>query len=107
LGQVESWFFLTVWMAVLIGLPVALVVLGLRLLAQPRPVRLRWKVLVILASIIGICSAYLLSAVMALHYVDSGAHLRIEIGEYLALLASLAVLAAGSVLPSVRPMMVG
>ena len=48
---------------------------------------------------------------MALHYVDSGAHLRIEIGEYLALLASLAVLAAGSVMPSVmpsvRPMMVG
>jgi hypothetical protein len=107
LGQVESWFFLAIWIAMLIGLPLALLVLGIRVLTRPQPVRLRWKVIVILASVIGFCSALLLAALMALHYVDSPPPLlHIEIGAYLAFLGPLAVLGAGSVMPSKRHMVV-
>lgn len=102
LGQVESWFFLAIWLAVLIGLPLALLVLGVRLLARRRAVRLRWKVLVILASIVAFCSTFLLAAVMAFHYIDSTAAVRTEVGEPAALLAPLAVLLAGMVMPTHR-----
>ena len=104
LGQVESWFFLALWLAVLIGLPLALLVLGVRLLARPQPHWLRWKVLVILASVISFCSAFLLAAVMALHYIDSTAAVRTEVGAYLAFLGPLAVLSAGIAMPSGRRM---
>jgi hypothetical protein len=95
------------WMAVVIGLPLALLALGVRLFVRPQPVRLRWKVLVILASVLSFCSAYLVAVVMAFHYIDSAPPVvRTEVGEYLAFLAALAVLAAGSVMPSKRPRMV-
>lgn len=100
-----AWFFDAVTVAIVIGLPLALVALGVRLLARRQPVRPRGKVLVILAGVLGLCAAYLLTVVMAVRYVDSGPpEVRTEIGKYFAFLAPLVVLAAGSVMPSKRRM---
>jgi hypothetical protein len=107
LGQPVAGFLDALTLAVVIGLPLALVVLGLRLLVRLQLLRLQWKVLAILAGVLGICVAYLLTVVIAVRYIDSGPpEVRTEVGEYLAFLAALAVLAAGSVMPSKRPMMV-
>lgn len=103
----EAVFLDVVTVAVLIGLPLALVALGVRLLARRQTVRPRWKVLVIVAGILGIGAAYLLTVIIAVRYMDSGPPaLRDEIGKSLAFLASVAVLAAGSVMPSKKRRMV-
>lgn len=103
----EAVFLDAVSLAILIGLPLALAALGVRLLVRRQPVRLRRKVLVIVAGILGICAAYLFTVVIAARYAGLGPpELRDEIGKYLAFLASLAVLAAGSVMPTKRHRMV-
>ncbi len=90
------------WLAILVGLPLGFAVLGARLLARRGTVLLRWKVLVILAGIVAFCSTLLVAVLMAYTYVDSTAAVRTEVAERAALLAPLAVLFAGIVMPTRR-----
>lgn len=103
LGRIESWFFLAVLIAVAMGIPLAVSALGVRLIAPQQPVWLRWKLLVILAGFVGLGAAFVLSIVMDVRYIDEGPGLvRTEIGQNLAVLAALAVLAGGMVMPWTR-----
>jgi hypothetical protein len=92
-------FIFLIWMAIVIGLPVAWVVLGIRVLAWQQAVRLRWTVLAIVASVLSFGSAYFLAFLMTLSYVFGTPMVHTETGEYLALLAPLTVLAASIVIP--------
>lgn len=87
------------WLALLVGLPLAFGILGVRLIARDRLVRLRWKVLIILASIAAFCATIVLAAVMGFAAFDSTAAVRPEIGEWAALAVPFAVLIAGIVMP--------
>jgi hypothetical protein len=100
LGEPAAVFFDAVSVAFLVGLPLALVALGGRLLARRQLVRPHWKVLVIFAGGLGVCAAYVLTVVMAVRYADVPLAVQDEIGKYLAFLAALAVLVAGCVMPS-------
>lgn len=86
----------------IVGLPLVFVVLGVGLLLRHQPMRVRWKVFVILAASLAYCSAYFLAAGMGLHYFGSTAVVRSEIGETAGMWAPLVAFTAGVVVPATR-----
>lgn len=91
-----------VWMAFLVGLPLAFVALGACLLARREVFRLRWRLLVLFASVIAFAQVFLLAFAMGFATIDSGAAQRVEVGEVVALWAPLAPFLAGLLMPSRR-----
>lgn len=94
--------FLLLWLLVEIVLPLGLLVFGVRLLVRAQPVRLRWKVLALVGSIIAFCTMILYVTGLSLTYLDSASTVHGEIGEILAQWATLGMLSAGIVMPRER-----
>ena len=91
-----------VWLVFLIGLPLVIVAIGVRLLARRQAVWAPWKAFAIVVSLIALCSTLLLALVMSLFYIGTTAVVVIQFGEVVSLLAPVAMLVAGIILPT-RP----
>lgn len=92
-----------VWTVLLVGLPLMFVVVGARLLTRREALRLRWRLIILLASVLAFLVFGALAFIIGLTYIDAAAlTVQTQPGETVALLAPLAPFLAGLLMPTRR-----